>query len=285
MNSKASNFITRTLTGLVYVALLVGSILGGPLWAFFFFSALGAATVWEFCSLMNRHYGASLVPHIQALAGLVLGGGIWLQLVGGKNSTAMFALYALLMLYVFVSELYRRAADPIRNWALAAMAQLYVALPFALMPMLCIFFDEAAGRPLYVAVYPLALFIFLWVNDTGAYLCGTTLSRYFPTRLFPRISPGKSWVGSIGGGLLTLAASVAVWYFSQPSFTLPQWLGFALVVVVFGTWGDLVESLIKRHIGVKDSGTILPGHGGMLDRLDSALLSIPATVAYLLMVG
>lgn len=285
MNPKVKNFIIRTLTGIVYVALLVGSLLGGPIWVFFFFAALGYATIWEFCSLMNKHYGASLVPHIQALAGLMLSGGVWLQLVGGANSKEMFALYALLMLYVFVSELYRKAVDPIRNWALASMAQLYVALPFALMPMLCIFYDEAAGRPLYMAIYPLALFIFLWVNDTGAYLCGTTLSRYFPARLFPRISPGKSWVGSTGGGLLTLAASVVIWHFSQSEFTLFWWMGFALVVVIFGTWGDLVESLIKRHIGVKDSGSILPGHGGMLDRLDSALLAIPATVAYLLMVG
>lgn len=285
MTPTFKNFITRTLTGAVYVALLVGCTLGGPVWSFFFFSLVGAASVWEFCSLMNRHYGASLIPHIQALAAVVLSGAVWLQLVGGNSRKEMFALYALMMLYVFVSELYRRAADPIKGWALAVMAQLYVALPFALMPMLSIFYDAGAGRLTYMAIYSLSLFIFLWANDTGAYLCGSMLSRYFPARLFPRISPKKSWVGSIGGGLLTVAASVIIWHFNPQTLTLPQWIGFALVVVVFGTWGDLVESLIKRHLGVKDSSHILPGHGGMLDRMDSALLSIPASVAYLLLIA
>lgn len=285
MTPAIRNFITRTFTGVVYVALLVGCTLGGPVWAFFFFSLVGAATAWEFSSLMNRHYGSSLAPHIQAMASVVLAGAVWLQLVGGNSRKEMFVLYALLMLYIFVSELYRRNADPIRNWALAAMGQLYVALPFALVPMLCIFYDTEAARPTYLPIYSLALFIFLWTSDSGAYLCGSMLSRHFPARLFPRISPKKSWVGSIGGGLLTVAASVVIWHFNPQTLTLAQWVGFALVVVVFGTWGDLVESLIKRHLGVKDSGHILPGHGGLLDRMDSALLSIPASVAYLMMVG
>jgi phosphatidate cytidylyltransferase len=127
---------------------------------------------------------------------------------------------------------------------------------------------------------PLSIFIFLWVNDSGAYCVGSLLGRH---KLFPRISPGKSWEGSIGGAVFVLAAAYAISYFldTDQMLAMPVWLGLGLVVVVFGTWGDLVESLFKRTLGIKDSGNILPGHGGMLDRFDSSLLAIPAAVIYL----
>ena len=133
----------------------------------------------------------------------------------------------------------------------------------------------------YDWLLPLSIFFFLWSSDSGAYLVGSTLSRYFPAKLFPRISPGKSWVGSIGGGVLTLVVAAVLWHFRPELLNLPQWLGLGLVVCVFGTWGDLVESLFKRQLGIKDSGQLLPGHGGILDRFDSALLAIPAAVIYL----
>jgi phosphatidate cytidylyltransferase len=119
------------------------------------------------------------------------------------------------------------------------------------------------------------------MSDTGAYLVGSLLSRYFPAKLFPRISPKKSWVGSIGGGLLCLAAAWGIYTFTPGYMELWQWIGLGLTVCVFGTWGDLVESLLKRQVGIKDSGTVLPGHGGLLDRFDSALLAIPAALIYL----
>ena len=131
---------------------------------------------------------------------------------------------------------------------------------------------------------PLAVFVFLWINDTGAYLCGSLLGKH---KLFPRISPGKSWEGSIGGGLLVVAIAVLIWYLTDQygvndlSLNVYEWAGLGLTVVIFGTWGDLVESLFKRTLGIKDSGNILPGHGGMLDRFDSSLLAIPAVVVYL----
>jgi phosphatidate cytidylyltransferase len=117
------------------------------------------------------------------------------------------------------------------------------------------------------------------MNDTGAYCVGSLIGRH---KLFPRISPGKSWEGSIGGAVVVLAVAAAISiYIDDVMLTLPQWLGLGFVVVVFGTWGDLVESLFKRTLGIKDSGNILPGHGGMLDRFDSSLLAIPAAVVYL----
>lgn len=277
------NFVLRALTGAVYVALLAGCTLYGPVSAYFFFTLVAMGTLLEFSSLMNRHYGASLVPALNAFAGMLLTSAVWLWLVGGNGTGQAFALYGFLLLYMFISELYRKAADPLKNWSLIFASQLYVALPFALLPMMSVTYDET-GRCVYEEIYPMALFLFIWINDTGAYLFGCTLSRYFKAKLFPRISPKKSWVGSIGGGLLTVAASAVLWHYFPELLTLPQWVGFALVVVVFGTWGDLVESMLKRQLGIKDSGNVLPGHGGMLDRFDSSLLAIPAATLYMILI-
>ena len=202
------------------------------------------------------------------------------------------SVYGLLLLYILISALYRRSKEPLKDWALCFASQIYIALPFALLPLLSIAYNAADSSMTYQWIYPLALFIFIWVNDTFAYLCGCSLQKYIPLKLFPRISPKKSWIGSIGGGLFTLLAAVIIWRLDngqwsmvngQSSMSLLRWLGFALTVVVFGTWGDLVESLIKRQLGIKDSGNILPGHGGLLDRFDSALLTIPASVVYFIL--
>ena len=277
------NLIIRTLTGAAYVLLLVGCTVYSPVSAFFFFAVVTAATLWEFGTLMNTRIHISMVRSRTALDGVVFIAGDWRSTIASEQAAKMFALYGLLLIYLLVSELYRRAKTPLRNWVFSFASQLYVALPFALLPLLSIVYDAEAGEYAYNWIYPLSLFIFLWVNDTFAYLCGSMLHRFFPAKLFPRISPKKSWIGSIGGGVATVVASLIVHYWQPDTMPLERWLGFALVVVVFGTWGDLVESLIKRHLGVKDSGKVLPGHGGMLDRFDSALLAIPASVIYFLL--
>lgn len=146
-------------------------------------------------------------------------------------------------------------------------------------------FDVQGPGTGYSPVVPLTLFVFLWCNDVGAYCTGCTIGKH---KLFERISPKKTWEGSIGGAVFTMLAAYLLhhflpdWYSFMPVWV---WVGMALVVVLFGTWGDLIESLMKREMGIKDSGKILPGHGGMLDRFDSALLAIPATVVYLSLVG
>jgi phosphatidate cytidylyltransferase len=162
---------------------------------------------------------------------------------------------------------------------------MWIALPFSCINILA-FNNTGEQLAEFNTWLPLSVFIFLWVSDTGAYCCGSLLGKH---KLFPRISPGKSWEGSIGGGIFVLIAATIIWYFvgnneESTIFTLhsslPFWLGLGLVVCVFGTWGDLVESLFKRTIGIKDSGNILPGHGGMLDRFDSSLMAFPAAVIY-----
>ena len=277
------NLILRALTGAVYVLLLVGCTVYSPVSAFFFFAAVAAGTLWEFGTLMNTHLGAAMPRPINAMAGIVFVAAVWLSAIASPQTARMFSLYGLLLLYIIVSALYRGGHKPLQDWALCFASQVYIALPFALLPLLSIVYGAETGSFAYNWIYPLALFIFIWVNDTFAYLCGCSLQKYVPLKLFPRVSPKKSWVGSIGGGLFTLAASVAVWWWQPGTMPLLRWMGFALVVVVFGTWGDLVESLLKRQLGIKDSGNVLPGHGGMLDRFDSALLAIPASVLYFIL--
>ena len=274
------NLIVRTLTGVIYVLLLVGCTIYSPVSAFFFFAIITAATLWEFGSLMNTHVHSQMVRPVNSMAGVVLVAAVWLSTIANPQTAQTFALFGLLLMYIIVSELYRHSKNPLRNWALCFASQIYVALPFALLPLLSIGFNAETGELVYSWIYPLALFIFLWVNDTFAYLCGCSLQKFFPAKLFPSISPKKSWIGSIGGAIFTLVAAVLIYYWQPATMALERWIGFAVVVIFFGTWGDLVESLIKRQLDIKDSGKILPGHGGLLDRFDSALLAIPASVIY-----
>lgn len=273
------NFVTRTLTAIVYVVLLVGCTVMSPMSAYIFYAAIALFCTREFCSVLNHHYGAEINTPIVALTTVLLVSIAWVG-VGQIQDVQLILLFGATMLFLIISELYRQCSDPLRNWTLAFAAQIYTALPFALLPFIAVHYDAYSNAPVYEWIYPLALFIFLWANDTGAYLVGSMLGRYVPYKLFPRISPNKSWVGSIGGGLLTLAAAALIYTLRPAELNLLQWLGFGLTVVFFGTWGDLVESLLKRQLGIKDSGHILPGHGGMLDRFDSALLAIPAAAIY-----
>lgn len=275
------NLILRASTGIVFVAVLVGCILynaftfGGLFWL------ITVASVAEFCRIANQQEGVQ----VNTLVTSVAGGFLFLGFFSFESNIiptgAIFFPYLLCIIYLLVSELYLKHDNPLHTLSYTLMSQLYVALPFSLLNTMS--FNTDPYHP-YVVLYrwilPLSIFLFLWASDTGAYCVGSLLHKKFPAKLFPRISPNKSWVGSIGGGLLAMGVGVLIWHFDQ-TLTLPQWLGFALVVTVFGTWGDLVESMFKRTLGIKDSGNILPGHGGMLDRFDSSLLAIPASVVYL----
>ena len=200
------------------------------------------------------------------------------DIYAGVAKSVVFIPYLVTIIYLLVAELYLKQKDPIQDWAYTMLAQMYIALPFSLLNVLA-FNATNQGVVAFNTLLPLSVFVFLWVNDSGAYCCGSLLGRH---KLFPRISPGKSWEGSIGGAVFVLVAAWAISSFLDGQMlTLPEWLGLGLTVVVFGTWGDLVESLFKRTLGIKDSGNILPGHGGMLDRFDSSLLAIPAAVVYL----
>ena len=276
-----NNFIVRTITGILFVAVVVCSFLR-PQAMVLLFALITGLTIWEFTGLVNDREKVTVNRLISTVAGVY-----FFFAVAGFSSdltpSAVFIPYLVSIIYLMVAELYLKNEDPIHDWAYTMMAQLYIALPFSLLNTLA-FHQTPQGLVTYDAVLPLSVFVFLWMNDTGAYLCGSLLGKH---KLFPRISPGKSWEGSIGGGILVIAVAVLVWYLTdqnqlnQLGLTAIEWAGLGLTVVIFGTWGDLVESLFKRTLGIKDSGNILPGHGGMLDRFDSSLLAIPAAVVYL----
>lgn len=270
----------RTLTGIVFVAVLVGATLYSPVSFILLFAVVTALAVWEFSTNVNLHAGASVNRLINTVAAVYLFiafAGFCGDLVPSKA----FVPYLISIIYLLVSELYLKKEDPLKNWAYAFASQMYVALSFSLLNVLAFQYDPMTNHTQFEPIYPLSVFLFLWTSDTGAYCCGSALHKYFPAKLFERISPNKSWVGSIGGGVLCMVVAIVLWHFFPNKLTLGGWLGMGLTVCVFGTWGDLVESLFKRQLGIKDSGHILPGHGGMLDRFDSSLLAIPAAVLYL----
>ena len=275
------NFIVRTITGVFFVAAIVISFLT-PRAMVLLFALVTGLTIWEFTGLVNdRRAAVTINRFICTVAGVYL----FVAMAGfnsGLTPPSVFIPYLVSIIYLMVAELYLKAEDPIHDWAYTMLSQLYIALPFSLLNVLA--FRWNGQEVVYTYLTPLSVFVFLWMNDTGAYLCGSLLGRH---KLFPRISPGKSWEGSIGGGILVMAIAVGVYYLTEHykvndlGLNALQWAGLGLTVVVFGTWGDLIESLFKRTIGIKDSGNILPGHGGMLDRFDSSLLAIPAAVVYL----
>ncbi|MBQ3877331.1 MAG: phosphatidate cytidylyltransferase [Prevotella sp.] len=273
-----NNFIVRTITGVIFVTAIVVCFLK-PVAMVFLFSLVTGMTVWEFAGLVNKRENVQINQFISSVAGVLLFLAMAVHARGLDTLNLAFMPWLATIIYLLVSELYLKAKDPISNWAYTMMAQLYIALPFSLLNVLAFQFTNC-DLPWLL---PLSVFIFLWVNDSGAYCCGSLLGRH---KLFPRVSPGKSWEGSIGGAVFVLAAAWFISFYTQShgivtNLTALQWMGMGLVVVVFGTWGDLIESLFKRTLGIKDSGNVLPGHGGMLDRFDSSLLAIPAVVVYL----
>lgn len=268
-----NNFVQRTLSGAVYVALVVASILVHSAFFGVLFAILTMLAVREFHSLMQS---SKALTYSSMLAGGALFGILHAACIYPTECLAWLPLailvYALLVICILIHELFAKAANPIANWGNMLQSQIMVALPFALMN-----YVYSVG-----AYWLLALFITIWVNDSGAYCVGSLLAKRKSGnhKMFPRVSPAKSWEGLIGGILFALLAGYV--------YTLVGWLpgvGVALtytfVIAIFGTLGDLMESLMKRTIGIKDSGKFLPGHGGVLDRFDSILLATPV-VAILL---
>ena len=274
------NFITRAITGVLFVAIILVCFMR-PQAMIFLFALVTGMTLWEFCGLVNEREHVSVNRFICVIAGVYF----FLAMAGfttGLISAAAFIPYLLTVIYLFVSELYTKVPDSIHNWAYTMLSQMYIALPFSMINVLAFSSAGEDGAAAYNYLLPLSVFIFLWLNDTGAYCTGMLWGRH---RLFERISPKKSWEGSVGGAVISMAGAVLIALLTVKEgdnvlHSCLIWMGLALVVVVAGTFGDLVESLFKRTLGIKDSGNVLPGHGGMLDRFDSSLMAIPAAVVY-----
>lgn len=267
-----NNFLTRTLSAIVYAGLVLGSILlepacfgGHPLLFGVLIMILTVLAVREFHALMGSDIKITTYAMV---ASVLLFSTSYFFFYGDLIWRSLFMAYVVVLLLAMIIHLFRAEVNPIVSWGNLCAGQLMVALPFALMN----------GVMMHSKWLMLAVFILLWVNDSGAYIVGslTAKRKNGNHKMFPRVSPAKSWEGLIGGFIFDL---IAGYVFFRVGWTtdmgLINSLFFALAVGVFGTLGDLMESLMKRTIGVKDSGKFMPGHGGVLDRFDSLLLAVP----------
>lgn len=266
------NLITRAITGIVFIALVVSTFFL-PQYiftiVFLFFTIVG---VFEFLNLA-RHSGVA--PNQAVTMSIAISVFTATQLLdyAPKLSLVLFVLSVFFFMATFIAELYRKKETPLLNIAAAFLPQIWIVAPFTLCGLWIFHFDAA---PIV-----LAIFIIIWLYDTLAYCMGSLFGKH---RLFERISPKKSWEGFILSLILTSAISaffVKIPYFDNHIFTHPlSWIGFSLIIILFATFGDLVESLFKRSANVKDSGAIFPGHGGILDRFDSFFFALPAAFCY-----
>lgn len=264
-----NNFFQRLITGTIFVSVMLGAVVFGPVSFILLFSVITFLGVWEFLSLASKD---TLVP--QKILGALTGTALFLISSLGAFGQIDFAyLYLIipLMFVIFISELFAGKEKPFYNIAFSLLGIIYVALPMSLLPLIS--FKSGA----YSSHILLGILFLLWSSDTGAYLFGVKFGKH---RLFEKVSPKKSWEGSLGGTCCALlVAYLMAGYFSELSVS--SWVILALIIVVFGTLGDLIESLFKRSIHVKDSGTILPGHGGILDRFDGLIFAVPFIFVYL----
>ena len=269
-----NNFLTRTLSAVVYAGLVIGSILvqpvcfgGHPLLFGVLMMIVSTLAVREFHALVGSDIKTTTYA---MMSNVLLFSTLYFLFYGDIIWRGLLIAYVAVMLLALITHLFRPQVQPIQSWGNLCASQLMVALPFALMN----------GIMMHNQWLMLALFILLWVNDSGAYIVGslTAKRKGGNHKMFPRVSPAKSWEGLIGGFVFDLIAGYIffrVGWMGDMSLTDTLWFAFA--GGVFGTLGDLMESLFKRTLGVKDSGKFMPGHGGVLDRFDSLLLAVPIT--------
>lgn len=269
---------TRAITGFFFVIVMLASVLLGNYVFDVFYLLLSMLCLWEFYGLLKKS-GAG--P--DQATGMLNGGLLYMVTALISMNYSDLPLFAFLLLLVplfsiiFIQELYKKSEQPFANIAYTLLGIIFTVLPF-------VFFHAMGYVKPYINIFhgynfhfPLAFLIMLWANDTGAYLTGMKLGR---TKLFERHSPKKTWEGFIGGVLISGASAYVIsLYYTDLKWT--EWVIMSLLISCFGTLGDLVESMFKRSIDVKDSGGILPGHGGLLDRFDGLLLAAPIVYTYL----
>ncbi|OYT17220.1 MAG: phosphatidate cytidylyltransferase [Bacteroidetes bacterium 4572_77] len=262
-----SNLITRTLAGAVFAALIIGSIIWHPLAVLGVFFIFNAIALFEF-SRMFQQKGYN----IPAASLIFLGSAVYLLIAlfakRDLDATALLLIIPLLFT-LFMASLYKIDEKPFETLGIKVLAIIYISIPFALFNMVenMGLMNSYENEPLFL----IGFFLLVWSSDTFAYLSGITFGKH---RLFERISPKKSWEGSIGGAIATMIIAYFFGVYTQ-IFDPITWVIIALLTVITATFGDLIESQLKRSMGVKDSGNIMPGHGGILDRFDAAIFSIP----------
>lgn len=279
--------ITRTITGIFFIAFVVWAIMYNPISLWALLALITGVSLYEFYKILFKGEFTTLQYLMHISAGIYLTTILWLEatmVMEASDSRAVtYAPYLLYVMIVFITELYAKHEEPFTYAAKSLTGHLYIALPVGLLSFIA--FGGLSILSIYMPIMLLALLVIIWVYDTGAFVTGMTFGKH---RLFERISPKKSWEGFWGGVAFALLAAWGIYAilenYGLNQMELYKWLGFALVVVVSATMGDLTESLLKRTYGVKDSGRILPGHGGMMDRFDSVFMAAPAAYIYLSLV-
>ncbi len=269
-----SNFLVRVTTAAVFVVILVGGTILHSATLFVIFTAIVLIGLVEF-------YRISVKAHHkpQIFSGIAFGIYIIASnflIASGEAGQILYFFYIPFLIMIMIIELFRENKNPFTNVSITLFGAIYVGLPFGLLSYLvfCPVFGDN-----YNPAFLLAYFTMIWANDSGAYIIGSLIGKH---KLFERISPKKTWEGFLGGIFFTLVAAFIIsTILSQ--IVLIHWLAVGLITSVFGTFGDLIESQLKRSVAIKDSGKIMPGHGGILDRFDSIMLSAPIIFVYLML--
>ena len=275
--NRVNNLIIRSLTGTVFVVAIIGSVLLGRVVFSALFFVFNVFTLIEYFKLLN----SKPENDSQRLIG-VTGGSILYVLVSlvsvGLVDKKWLILILLIPVFITIIQLYINKPNPVDGISKTIFGIVYISVPFSILN----FFYN----PAFISgdVHPnvlLGFFLILWTSDSFAYLTGVTIGKH---KLFERISPKKTWEGTIGGFAFGMAVSwIMSLYFLE--YNLVNWLVIGFLTVFFGAFGDLAESMLKRSMNVKDSGKMLPGHGGFLDRFDASLLAAPVVFIYLLLVA
>lgn len=265
-----NNFQVRVLTSLAFGAVIISSVIFNAYLFSFVFSGIALFCLYEFYTLLiDDGKSPQVLPGLLTGAFLLLSALLLkLGIVSGEILYVNLLFFAAISIY----ELYRKKEKPFENIAYTVFGVLYVMIPFLSFCFLAFEVNNSYNLQL-----PLGFLFLLWANDSGAYLIGISIGKH---RLFERISPKKSWEGFFGGVAITLLTAYVLSFYFE-ALSLPHWLAVALLISVFGTFGDLAESMFKRSINIKDSGSILPGHGGVLDRFDGLLIAAPVVYVYL----
>lgn len=276
------DFLQRISTGIIFIALIIGGILWNEFSFVAIFSLVIALGILEFYKLLNTEgvHPPKVLGVISGVSIFLINAAVHYEYVGNEYLYISFLFFFIL----FTVELYRKKSNPFTNIAFAFFSLIYIAIPIALLVNITSVTTSYDTQAIYYRRELLLGYFFLvWASDSGAYVFGSLFGKH---KLFPRVSPKKSWEGSFGGVVFVM---IFAWLFYKfipelglsPAMSYLNWVIIGVIIVVMGTFGDLLESLLKRSIYIKDSGSILPGHGGILDRFDSVFLSAPFVFVYL----
>lgn len=273
--NKKNNLIQRIITGILGAALILFCVTCNQYTCLLLFLVIGFAAQLEFYQIIKKN-GIRPLMISGLITGMLLHSYLFID-AWGLLPPYFILFIVLLVFFMFIAEIYKASDKSIENISTTLLGIVYIALPFSLIYYLAFYGETADEMITYKYHLILGILLLTWASDTGAYFTGKILGKH---KLFKSISPGKTWEGTIGGGLLAIITGYVLSLFFHEIMRLDNWLIIAILTVIGANYGDLLESLIKRNLNIKDSGNIIPGHGGILDRFDGFIMAIPLVVIY-----